>query len=244
LVAGVILLLTACGKKSDGDTLILGVSADYDPFATKKQDKIVGLDIDIAQEIAKRLGRKLEVRDVTFASLIPSLQAGKIDMAMSGLAVTDDRKTNLDFSEQYYMVRLAVLYMKANPINDISEIGSRIVGVQFGSTMETYLKTHIRNNKDGMVLHSLDNNLKIFQELLLGRIDAVLIEEPQAVQFINKNSNEYDLAYKRISDEFSDGYAIAFKKGSSLVKPVNEALTMMKYDGSMPRITNKWLVGN
>src|SRR4051812_47325674 len=102
LICLVTLGLSACtaGNLGVGEkTLVMGFSADYPPFEFKKNGEVVGLDIDVAREVAQALGFSLVLQDMDFSALIPALQSGRIDFAMSGMTLNEERKKNVDFSD-------------------------------------------------------------------------------------------------------------------------------------------------
>src|SRR5690606_37212807 len=101
-----LITLIGCQSGNEG-TLILGTSADYPPFEFLSGNDIVGLDIEIAEHVAESLNKKLIIKDMDFSTLIPALNAGKIDIAMAGLSVTPERKKRVDFSDVYFTVALS-----------------------------------------------------------------------------------------------------------------------------------------
>ena len=96
-------------SKADAKILRLGLSADYPPFEFKKDGRVVGFDVELAEELAKDLGYSLEIQDMDFSALIPSLTSGRVDFVMSGMAVNEERKKNIDFSDIYYTGKFAVI---------------------------------------------------------------------------------------------------------------------------------------
>src|SRR5689334_7915697 len=107
----ILLTLQGCnvGPKSDQKILKLGVSADYPPFEFKQNGRIVGFDVDLAEELAKELGYTVEIQDMDFSALIPSLKTGRVDFVMSGISVNEERKKNVRFGDPYYSGKFAVV---------------------------------------------------------------------------------------------------------------------------------------
>lgn len=231
-------LCVGCGGGKDDNVLVMGCSADYPPFEFRKDGVIVGSDIDLAKAICEKLGYGLEVKDMDFSGLIAALNSGGIDFAMSGMAVTDERKKRVDFSHMYYEPKFAVLYRKEGDVIDkANKMKGKKIGVQLGTTMEIFVKAKDRE-LGGIEIKSLNRNPELIQELKTGRIDGVVIEESQVAHFAKANS---DLTYSVFDDLVGEGYAIAFPKDSELKEKFNKVLNEMKANGELNDILNKWL---
>ena len=112
-------------------------NAEFEPFEYKDGDEIVGIDIDLSQAIADKLGVKLEVSDIAFDSLIPSMNAGKADFIAAGMTATEDRKKNVDFSDPYFNASQAIIVAKDSDIKTREDLNGKTVGVQQGTTGDT-----------------------------------------------------------------------------------------------------------
>lgn len=233
-LAGIICI--GCGKKGDMTTLVMGCSADYPPFEFQKNGEIIGSDVDLAKAICEKLGYELEIKDMEFSGLIAGLNSGGIDFAMSGMAVTEERVKRVDFSQQYYEPKFAMLYRKDTMVDDVKKMKGRKIGVQLGTTMEAFVKEKA-NKMSNIEIKSLSRNPELIQELKIGRIDAIVIEESQVVHFAKANN---DLTYSTLEDAAGEGYAIAFPKGSELKAKFDGALDEMKANGELKEILNKW----
>lgn len=230
------IFLVGCEGKSDSKTLIMGCSAEYPPFEYKKNGELMGFDIDLAQAICDKLGYKLKIKDMSFDSLVAGLNAKTIDFALSGITVTPERMKHIDFSKMYYAPKFAIIYRKDFVVDNVEKMKGAHIGVQLGSTMESFLKTKIPQLGD-IKIKSLKRNPDLIQELKTGRIDGVLIEKSQVEQFAKANN---DLAYSILEDSAGEGYAIGFHKGSELTEKFNQALTEMNENGQLQEISNKW----
>lgn len=234
------LSLTSCEDKetqrnvSENNTLVMGVTADYPPFEFIKDKKIVGFDIDLAHEIAKKLHYKIYIKDMDFDALIPALHAGRVDFVMSGMTKTPEREKSIDFSLPYYTPTFAIVYRKEHPLQSVQDFANKIIAVQLGSTMENFLKEELA--KTPMDIITLTRTPTMIQELKVGRVDGVLIEESQAKQFLKKYS---ELDYSLIQ-ETEDGVAAAFPKGSKLKAQFNEALIKLRDSGKLDELKKKW----
>ncbi len=218
------------------DTVIIGTSADYMPFEFVKDGEIIGFDIDVIKKIAEILKINIVVRDMQFYSLIPALQNGDIHIIISGMFETPERKSQVDFSTPYYHNEFSLLisgdYDKSNPIKK----GMRL-GVQTGSLMYSWI---INQHLDVDVV-SMDRIVELVEDLKNGRLDGILIDDISAKEIIRINNNAA-LSSIILDNVNKTGISIASKRGSKLGKKINEALSIMKKDGSLQEIKDAWLM--
>lgn len=214
----------------------MGTSADYPPFEFQHRGAIMGLDIDIAKAITEELGYKLKVEDMDFGGIIPALKSGRIAFAASGITATPERAQSVDFSIPYYTPQLAILYRKDAPVKTIEEFSHKSIGVQLGSTMEVFIKGEC-TKLPGIDVIALGRNPQLVQELKVGRIDAVILEELQAEAFSQKNPN---LEWSTLPSS-QEGVAIAFPKNSPLKASFDNAIESLKNSGKLKAIQDKWL---
>ena len=196
--------LTACSSSSSKNKLeevkskgkiVLGVSPDYAPYefltTENGNKKVVGADIYLAEQIAKKLGVEVEIQEMGFDSLIASLNANKVDMVISGINPTDERKKAVDFSDVYYTGKgIFVVNKDSDEIKSVDDLKNKKVGVQKGSTYETYAKEQLK-------------------------IDVVLIPDDVAKIAMNKYSDIKISSFTADNDPEATGMAIAFKKGKN-----------------------------
>ena len=214
--------LVACGSKKDAyesikenKKLVVAVSPDYAPFEFKTlvdgKDQVVGSDIKLAQAIADELGVKLEVTTMSFDNVLSSLQAGKADIAISGISVTDERKKTFDFSDPYYETQNAIIVRK-----DQESAYSGLAKKQL---------------KDSTVV-SLTAMGEAINEVKSGQVDAVDLEKPVAEGYVAQNP---DLALASVALKVDDGdaKAVAMAKGNDKLKEaVNKVIKKLKDNGT------------
>ncbi|AFY53357.1 amino acid ABC transporter membrane protein, PAAT family [Rivularia sp. PCC 7116] len=227
------------------ETLTMITSPDYPPYEfyqTKNGDRqIVGFDIDIANYIKKELGFKLNIAQSDFNGLIPALQANRADFVMAGMTPTPQRRANVDFSIIYYEAKDTIVASKNSNITKPKDLSNKIVGVQLGTIQEQNAK-QISQKFPNIRLKQLNKVPEIVQEIKAGRIDAAIVEDTVALGFVQSNPG---LQFNIIpSLENASGSAIAFPKGSQLVKPFNEVLQKMKDNGELERLSKKWFSAN
>lgn len=228
-------ILTACGSKSGSkDTLVMATNATFPPYESVSNDKIVGIDVDIANAIAKKMGKKLEIKDVSFDSIIAGVQNGKYDFGMAGITVTPDREKNVDFTDSYTKAVQSVIVKEDSPIQKVDDITKKNkIGVQQGTTGDTYASDDF--GEDAVIKYN--DGPTAVQALLSGKVDCVIIDNQPAKAYVaaNKGLKILDSAY---ADE---NYAICVKKGSKLRGQINDALKELKDDGTIDSIIKKYI---
>lgn len=262
LVAAVSIAAIGCSKKgaSDSDTqttskstlesikakgtLVVGTAPGYPPFefikSTDGKSEVVGADIDLANKVAEKLGVKLEIKTMDFDSLIPALVSDKIDMAITGMTPTDERKKTIDFSDVYFtgtnsLIVKADFNKKAETADDLKQLK---IGVQKGSTQEILAveKLKVPNTK------SLLNIPDLVSDLKNGNIEAVIASS--TVAKINEKQFEgikvLDIKGLSSSDA-GETAAIALKKGNNeeLLEEVNSLIKELHDSGEYDKILNK-----
>lgn len=232
-----ILILGFClNVKASGPAVIrFATSAEYPPFEYKVGGTLVGFDIDLANLIAKELGKEAVFEDMQFSTILPALQNNHVDAAIATITVTPQRKQHFDFSEHYYLDAIAVVYKDHQVIHTKADLKGKKIACQLGSTMHIWLK----NNDLASQTVALDNNNLAIEALKANHVDVVIMDGPQGAIFSQKNTH---LAYQ-IIDKSSDGYAIATQKGSPLLLEINQAITHLKQNGEIAKLEEKWLSG-
>lgn len=205
--------------------LVLGTCADYPPyeFHTMKdgKDQIVGFDIEIAKEIAKDLGVQLEIKDMDFDGLIPSLKTGKIDLVISGMTPTAARMKEVDFSKIYLKADQSVIVRAEDKekFNTLESLAPVKVGAQTSSIQEKIAKEQIKAKK----VTSLGKVTELVLSLKTKKVDAIVIEYPVAKAYV---AQEKGLALSDVKVQDPDGgSAVGVQKGSKdLVEIVNKTI--------------------
>lgn len=220
--------------------LVLGTCADYPPYEFHKivdgKDTIVGFDIEIAKEIAKDLGVELEIKDMDFDGLIPSLKTGKVDILISGMTPTPERAEQVDFSKIYYKAVQNVLVRAEDKdkFNNVESLTGKKVGAQTASVQEKIAKEEI---KDANVL-SLGKVTDLVLSLKTKKVDAVVVEGPVAKAYVDKNSDIMIADIKVGSPE--DGSAIAVQKDNAqLVEAINKTIDRLVSEGKIDEFVAK-----
>jgi polar amino acid transport system substrate-binding protein len=214
--------------------LIMGTSADYPPYEFHSlkdgKDTIVGFDISIAQEIAKDLGVKLEIKDMQFDGLLAALQAGTIDLVVAGMTPTEERRKSVDFSATYYyavhgvMVRAADKdkYATAEALKT-ARLSAQKGTIQVGIAKKQILGLSDAEAEKSTAIKELGTIKNLVLDLKNSKVDAIVAELPVASAYVGKNS---DLAIAApIFKDDEGGSAIALKKGNpTLLAAINKTL--------------------
>ncbi|WP_436669328.1 ABC transporter substrate-binding protein/permease [Paenibacillus kandeliae] len=218
----------ASASQGSGKKIVVGLSADFAPYEFRKnidgEGQIVGSDVEIAKQIAADMGAQLEIQDIPFDSLLPALDSGRIDMIISGMTPTAERRKNVDFSDSYYISR-QVIMTRAEDKDKYATLDSLkgvAIGVQKGSIQEGIAK-----DIEGAKLTSVDRISDIVLQLQSGRVDAAVMEGPVAEGQV-ANSGDLAITAATIPDSDTE-MAIAVEKGNTeLLNQINGTLAKLK----------------
>ena len=213
-----LLLVTGCGKKND--TIVMVTEAGFAPYEYYEDGEIVGVDIDIAKEIANAVGKKLEVKDVAFDSIINELKSGKADFAAAGMSITEERLKEVDFSVEYTTSRQVAIVKVGSSITSIDNIYDKKIAVQLGSVADLYFTEEYPN----IDLVRQKKYLSMVEDLKANKIDVMVMDYLPAKEIV-ANNPEIKMLDGFI---FEDSYGLAVKKGNTeLLEKINEVLTRL-----------------
>ena len=215
----------------------IAINATFPPFESVKAGTkdFTGIDIEIAQYIAKKMGKKVEFNDMKFASLVPTLQSGRADMIVSGISPTKERQEVVSFSKPYYFPMKALIFKKGAGYKALADLKGKKAGASMGTTYVKELK-----NAGGITVTELDTTPLVVQDIKNGRLDAGLFDSAQASVFVKENP-DLELAILNLPVVMEDTFAIALPKNSKDVETVNKLLKEMKSNGEMHKILVKYL---
>lgn len=227
----VLIMLTGCNQ--GGKTLTMATNAEFPPYEYYDGTEIVGIDVEIAQAIADKLGRELVIEDMAFDSVIMAVQSGKADIAMAGLTVTEDRKENVDFSDTYTTARQVIIVKEDSDIASPDDLIGKRVGVQLGTTGDIYV-----DDIEDATVERYGKGFEAVQALLQDKVDAVVIDNQPAEVFVSQNEG-----IRIVDEEFTvEEYAAAIAKDNTeLLNEVNDAIAEMKESGELQAIIDKYI---
>lgn len=220
-----LIVMVGCGKKDD-NKLVMVTEAAFAPYEYYENGEIVGVDVDIAREIAKELGKELVIKDIAFDSIINEVRTGKADIGAAGISYSDERAKKVDFSINYSVSKQVVIVKNDSFINSINDINDKKIAVQLGSVADTYVTENYKNAE----IVRQKKYLAAIEDLKVGKVDLVVMDELPAKEIIEKNSG-----IKILDGELtSDSYGMIVKKGNTeLLETVNKVLNRLSNDGSI-----------
>lgn len=226
-------MLAGCGGKDD-DVLTMATNATFPPYEFYENEKIVGIDAEIAEAIAGKIGMTLEIVDTEFGSIVAGVQTGKYDMGMAGMTVTDERKQSVDFTTSYATGIQSIVVKEGSPIQSLDDLADKKIGVQQDTTGHIYAADEFG---DEMVL-PFNKGTDAIAALVSDKVDCVIIDNQPAISFVEANEGLVILDTNYATED----YAIAIsKENPELLEKVNTALEELIADGTVETIINKYI---
>ena len=245
LVAGAAMLVSICAQAKDWSTIRFGVDASYPPFESKAADgKLVGFDIDVGNELCRRLNAKCVWVENNFDGMIPGLKARKFDGVLSTMSMTPARVKQIAFTSKLFHIPTRLVTKKGANIQPTAEsLTGKSVGVEQGSMQETYAKAHWGSK--GVNIVSYADQDQVYVDLLAGRLDASLQNAVQAERgFLDTaRGKPFAFAGSALDDSaiFGPGTAIGLRKeDTDLKEKLDAAIAAMIADGTYKRIAAKY----
>lgn len=241
-------MLAGCGKEEKSKTdnslkdvqekkeLVLGLDASFPPMGfTDKKQNIIGFDIDLAKEVAKRMDIKLKLQPINWGSKDQELDTGNIDCIWNGLTYSEDRAKTMLCSESYMDNHQVLVLPADSKITSLADIKKQSVGVQNGSTASDAIdKTDELKDAD---IRLMADNVQILNDLGKG-LQAAVMDEVVAKYYTSKDKGKYKVLDVSLATE---KYVIGFRKDDkALCEEVEKQLKAMAKDGTLEKISKKW----
>lgn len=225
LIIFIMILMCGCSKK-DENQLVMVTEAGFAPYEYYENGEVVGVDVDIAREIAKYLGKKLVVKDIAFDSIINEVKTGKADFGAAGISYSDDRAKNVDFSINYAVSKQVVIVNNNSSITNVNEISNKKIAVQLGSIADTFVTEKYKNAN----VVRQKKYLAAIEDLKTGKVDCVVMDELPAKEIVSKNEG-----IKILDGSLTnDSYGMVVKKGNKeLLDAINIVLQKLKDEGKI-----------
>ena len=222
----------------DKGTLVLGLDDSFPPMGFRDENNnIVGFDIDVATEVANRMGVELKLQPIEWSTKEMELNTGSVDCLWNGLSIDDERKQAMDLSEPYMTNRMVLVVLNDSEYTDQASLAGKTIGVQNGSTAEKILEESDYSKTIGNTIGFKDN-VTAFMELETKGIDAIFMDEVVANYAITSQNKDFKVLEDGLTEE---EYAVGFKKGNTALKnEVQKYIDEMKADGTMTQISEKW----
>lgn len=216
-----------------GGTLVMATNAYFEPYEYYEGDQVVGIDAEMAAAVAEKLGMELKIEDMEFDSIIPAINSGKADIGVAGMTVTEDRLANVNFTTPYTTATQVIIVQEGSDITGEADLSGKTIGVQLGTTGDIYA-----SDIPDATIEQFNKGMDAVQALTTGKIDAVIIDNEPAKQFVSKAEG-----LKILDEEFVvEEYAIAIAKDNEeLLEKVNVALDELIADGTIQTIIDKYI---
>ena len=226
-----IFLISGCSCSKDENTLVMATEAGFAPYEYYENNEIVGVDVDIANEIAAAMGKELVIKDVAFDSIINEVKSGKADFGAAGISDSDERAEEVDFTINYTTSKQIVVVKEDSDITT-ADLDNLKIAVQLGSVGDTYVTKNYPNAQ----ITRQKKYLAAIQDLLTDKVDCVVMDELPAIEMLKNNSG-----LKILDQElFTDSYGMIVKKGNTeLLNAINEVLKKLLEEGKIEEFVIK-----
>lgn len=227
--------LAGCSSNEEKKELVMGTNAQFPPYEyVDDNGNIIGIDAEIAQAVADKLGMTLTIKDMEFDSLLSAVQAGSVDIVFAGLTVTDERKESVDFTMTYATGIQSIIVKDDSEIKTVDDLEGKTIGVQSGTTGDIYCTDDYGQEN----VKQFNNGALAVAALVNGQVDCVIIDNEPAKAFVEANDG-----LKILNTEYAvEDYAAAISKDNAeLTEKVNAAMEELKADGTIDQIIAKYI---
>ena len=224
----------------DKGYFVMGLDDAFPPMGFRdEKNEIVGFDIDLAKEVAKRLGVDVKFQTIVWESKLEEINSGNIDVIWNGFSVTPERQKEYLFTKPYIKNRQVIVVTADSPIKTKADLEGKKVGIQAGSSAQDAVladKATYEVIKDN--LFEFDDNVMAMKDLKGGGLDAVVVDIIVGKYYVSKHPGEYKFLEEDFgAEDFAVGLRITDK---AFLAEMNKALDDMKADGTASQISNKW----
>lgn len=233
--------LAACGGEGENPgppVLVVGMELAYPPFEMRDtNNQPDGISVRMAEDLAEFLGRPLEIEDVAWDGIIPSLKSGQIDLIISSMTNTPERAENIDFSDGYVTNGLCMLVAKDSEIRSVDDLpeSNRKVAVKLATTGHLWADKEL----EGVELIVLDESATCVLEVVQGRADAFIYDQISIYRHWTKHQDTTRAILEPIREET---WAIGIKKGNDALRAdVNEFLSKYREDGKFDELAERYM---
>lgn len=234
-----LLALTLWCSPAAAETYIVAGDCTWPPMETLDKDKTpIGYSFDYVRAVAEAAGFEVEIRNIAWDGIFAGVAAGNYDIVASSTTITPERQKAFDFSDPYYEVHQAVIMPAGKSIAKLEDLKGKSVGGQIGTTgIFVMQKANV-----GATIREYDDVGLAIQDMVAGRIDAVICDDPVAMYYMNKKA-EYakKLSIPLITDD-AEYYGFTVKKGrKDLVEKLNKGIKIVRENGTEAKLKEKWM---
>ncbi len=234
LFSGALALLA--GHTAQAADLTVGANIGNVPWEFQDASgKTVGFEVDLVNEVAKRLGKTVEFVNTPFAGLFPAVQSGRINMAVSSITITEKRLASVSFAQPYYDSDQSLTATAKSGIKGLKDMSGKVVGVDTGSTGDMWADAHKGDYKFGEI-RKFEGLSPAMLDLVAGRIDGYISDIPALLYYV-KDKPELKVVERIPTGET---YSIMFNKGDPLATQVNDVITTLKKEGYIAKLHETW----
>jgi polar amino acid transport system substrate-binding protein len=223
----------------DKGELVLGLDDSFPPMGFRGEDgEIVGFDIDLAREVAARMGVELRLQPIDWDAKVLDLNSRDIDVIWNGLTITPERQEQITFSKPYIANRQIVIVQQGSGITTKADLAGAVVGIQLGSSAQNAVESDPSVLESFAELARYQDNVQALLDLEVGRVDAVVVDEILGRYYISQRPGTFAVAEEYFAEE---QYGIGFRKGEeAFAARVDELLDAMVADGTAAEISRTW----
>ncbi|NLV67491.1 MAG: amino acid ABC transporter substrate-binding protein [Spirochaetes bacterium] len=249
-----VVILAGCGREQSKDDslkkirgkgyFIVGLDDTFPPMGFRSEDnnEIVGFDVDLAKEAARRMGINVQFKPVVWDGVIMSLDRGDIDVIWNGLTITEEREKKINFSRPYLNNRQIIMVRFESPVNKLSDLKGKVIGLQRGSSSEKALGSNDSFAKSIKEVKKYENNNLALMDLAAKRVDAVVIDEIVGRWSMAMKPGKYKIIDDDLGKEL---YGVGIRKTDITFKEeLDRVLEKIKNDSTGEEISKKWFGTN
>lgn len=248
-------ILAACGKSEPAAStasadapvavtkIVIGLDDNFPPMGFRdEKNELVGFDVDMAKETAKRLGMEVEFKPIDWSAKEAELNGKRVDVLWNGLTILESRKQHIAFTDPYMANRQIVIVKAGSDITDKAGLADKVVGVQESSSAVDAIQKETDVYKSFKDFKQFGDNITALMDLETGRLDAVVVDEVVGRFHVAKKPDTYTVL---VEDFGTEDYGVGFRKDDTeLLGKVNQSLRDMKTDGTAAEISKKWFGEN
>lgn len=224
---------TTLEKIKRSGVMVVGTSAAYPPFEFKQGGELAGFDIDLGQEIAKRMKVKLQWVEIDFKGIIAALKSERVDMLITAMTKTEDRAKQIDFSIPYFDAGIGAAIPQDSSVQKPEDLEGKIVGVQLGTSGERFVRTNIQGIKE---IKTYDTILLALKDLEAGRVEAVVNPLP-SIRYNIKNLKGLKVTPTWVTRTVGLNTR---KEDTDLLAEINNILADLQREGFLKALEEKW----
>jgi len=247
-------LLAACSKEEDATAtapasaappvaavtkIVVGLDDNFPPMGFRdEKNELVGFDIDMAREAARRLNLEVEFKPIDWSAKEAELSGKRVDALWNGLTITEERRKNIGFTAPYMENHQIIVVAADSTIKTKADLADKVVGAQEGSSAVDAIKSDAAVFQSFRELKTFGDNVTALIDLSAGRLDAVVVDEVVGRYYVAKRPGQYDVLEENFGTE---EYGVGVRKeDTELLGKLDSALNAMKADGSAARIAEQW----